>query len=515
MAKRLHGGDYTLDPLFMERINTSLAEQAEAHFLKPGQGIIEIGDSEEKSITKERDTEESTSHTSSNLFLSSPLHTCEESQVINLLDINNPHLTTNMTTNMSTNNEGLVVEREGRRGVTFHDGIKHVLLTNGIIKNTNQQCQSVNDIICQICLEPFSTQHDLIVICDICNLHVHQLCYGSDLLPNIPEGPWYCNRCSFCLKSHADPLSIKCLLCPSQKGALRHLGPATWVHSVCVNWIPEVFFEGVKLDKVDLKKILKWRFLHQCTYCHQKKGAILMCDYKDCNKKFHITCAIENGAIVDWESMSKLKRVNDSEDFVPLYCLEHFNSAQANLTAYKYSAITTMALEPKNPTTPKPEKKKNKRLESSMRKPRNKREEHKTPKKSNLKKKRTFSIMSKPKPRVRIKEEPFLQSSDSESEKYAPFLQKKYSQQKISDFMNTPKAERTPSRKKSIIKQEEESKASNNENIRSIENNITTGDWHLNVTFKEGTDYNEKLKFILQTINERRQNFSLSINFHS
>lgn len=30
------------------------------------------------------------------------------------------------------------------------------------------------------------------VICESCDVGVHQLCYGVD---NVPEGPWYCDTC--------------------------------------------------------------------------------------------------------------------------------------------------------------------------------------------------------------------------------------------------------------------------------------------------------------------------------
>ena len=52
-----------------------------------------------------------------------------------------------------------------------------------------------DNICCDICLE---FDHDLdnkIVLCDLCNVAVHQSCYGSELLDSVPAGDWYCDRC--------------------------------------------------------------------------------------------------------------------------------------------------------------------------------------------------------------------------------------------------------------------------------------------------------------------------------
>lgn len=55
------------------------------------------------------------------------------------------------------------------------------------------------DLPCVICGESETANTNVIVICDGCNLAVHQDCYG---VPCIPEGPWLCRRCM--LKSHED-----------------------------------------------------------------------------------------------------------------------------------------------------------------------------------------------------------------------------------------------------------------------------------------------------------------------
>ncbi len=59
---------------------------------------------------------------------------------------------------------------------------------------------------CDVCNEETWTNMDKIVVCELCNVHVHQSCYGSELTAaEVPEGPWYCQRCQQCLESAVKP----------------------------------------------------------------------------------------------------------------------------------------------------------------------------------------------------------------------------------------------------------------------------------------------------------------------
>ena len=55
-------------------------------------------------------------------------------------------------------------------------------------------------IVCDICLdgdeqEADDVTFDKIVICENCNVAVHQSCYGREIQIEVPVDEWYCCRC--------------------------------------------------------------------------------------------------------------------------------------------------------------------------------------------------------------------------------------------------------------------------------------------------------------------------------
>jgi hypothetical protein len=85
-----------------------------------------------------------------------------------------------------------------------------------------------DEVSCSLCRSPECFEDDEIVICDGCELAVHQCCYGG--LTPIPEGEWFCAPC------RVKVISPKCEICNlNTKGAFKRTEEQGWAHIICVS----------------------------------------------------------------------------------------------------------------------------------------------------------------------------------------------------------------------------------------------------------------------------------------
>ena len=208
-------------------------------------------------------------------------------------------------------------------------------------------------IACDICLYTDDFDLDELVICSLCQVGVHQTCYGSELVSDTfdiyKEEDWFCARCRDLIEdpkcSFVDE-KFACAFCPDAQGAIKEVkycGETFWCHVSCVNWLCNIWFNDSNKDKVtgDMDKY-RSRQRQRCSSC-RLEGGLFSCDQPGCSKKYHVRCAAKLGVIYSYDLMNEDYKTLSDPEGKNIYCNYH---RRQMLKAAKNAQIAQLKAKP-------------------------------------------------------------------------------------------------------------------------------------------------------------------------
>ncbi|KAI9110050.1 hypothetical protein K1719_019091 [Acacia pycnantha] len=141
---------------------------------------------------------------------------------------------------------------------------------------------------CAVCRWVEDWDYNKIIICNRCQIAVHQECYGAKNVKDFTS--WVCRVCE------TPDVERECCLCPVKGGALKPTDvEMLWVHVTCAWFRPEVIFSNDETMEPasGILKISSSSFLKTCVICKQSHGSCASCC--KCATHFHVMCASRAG----------------------------------------------------------------------------------------------------------------------------------------------------------------------------------------------------------------------------
>ncbi|CAG7884537.1 unnamed protein product [Brassica rapa] len=151
---------------------------------------------------------------------------------------------------------------------------------------------------CAVCRWVEDWDYNKIIICNRCQIAVHQECYGATNIHDFTS--WVCKACQ------KPSIKRDCCLCPVKGGALKPTDVETlWVHVTCAWFQPEVCFASdEKMEPaVGILSIPSSNFVKICVICKQIHGSCTQCC--KCSTYYHAMCASRAGYRMELHSLEK------------------------------------------------------------------------------------------------------------------------------------------------------------------------------------------------------------------
>jgi hypothetical protein len=162
-----------------------------------------------------------------------------------------------------------------------------------LLPSLESQAGSICDVCC---LGESGTSSNRMLQCKNCKIYVHQRCYGVHV---VPDRFWLC---VWCLRNIEIPrrltrsdacrtVSMPCLLCPKEKGALKPIkrdpGPSAggenqeFVHLFCSIWRPEFVVQDMEsMEPVtNMVDTLENQTKLVCSLCKMMHGTCVRCSH--------------------------------------------------------------------------------------------------------------------------------------------------------------------------------------------------------------------------------------------
>ncbi|OMP08615.1 Tudor/PWWP/MBT superfamily protein [Corchorus olitorius] len=168
---------------------------------------------------------------------------------------------------------------------------------------------------CAVCRWVEDWDYNKIIICNRCQIAVHQECYGASGVQDLTS--WVCRACE------TPDIERQCCLCPVKGGALKPTDvESLWVHVTCAWFRPEVAFLNHETMEpaAGILRIPSTSFLKSCVICKQTHGSCTQCC--KCATYFHAMCASRAGYSMELHCSEK-NGIQTTKKLV--YCAVHRN----------------------------------------------------------------------------------------------------------------------------------------------------------------------------------------------